>query len=190
MLLSNDEFIAQLKDLFASRQSNGSVFLSQKRYKYAQEPQDDGASTSTSKEYPCIVRATNGKVAPVKVKISTLVQPVDQPTFMAAYGALLKATFAPKMRKKIKRKREAKKGANAAGTSTTSASKSGAKRTVSSVGQTHIKSGLPKVTGAKRGAGHAKRQRQEKARRKAVNRMLDARRRRRAEPSRPVTSQA
>lgn len=50
---------------------------------------------------------------------------------------------------------------------------------------------IPKVFGARRGAGHAKRQRAEKARRRAVKRMLDIRRRqskkeKTAKTSRPV----
>lgn len=150
---------------------------------------------STSREYPCIIKATNGKMvrkpssegssstssstASKKIKISTLVQPSDYPSFSLAYGSLLKTTFVQTMRMKRKANKtrpSASAGAKSKGSTTVESSKSAMKRTrVQGVGSKERT--LPKVTGAKRGAGHAARQARWQARVKAANKILANRRR-------------
>jgi len=91
-----------------------------------------------SREYPCLVRATDGK----EVQISTRVQPGDLDKFHAAYGSLIKASMGT-LRKRDK-KREKQRAEEAA------ARKRKLANTVI-------------VDGPKRGAGRRKRQRKIKA---------------------------
>ena len=135
-------------------------------------------SGSQSKQYPCIIKATNGKSPKVKVKISTLVHASDYVSFTSAYGALLKSSFST-LKKKDKKKKDAKKAKailnNPKGVGGGPGIGGVAKKTkVAGSGSM----GLPKVVGPRRGPGHAKRQQTEKARAKAVKRHLEAKRRR------------
>ncbi|GAA5828855.1 hypothetical protein JCM5353_004002, partial [Sporobolomyces roseus] len=93
MHLENSVFLERLAELFEARKNKGSVFLTTKRLTYETgSTQDEDAtmndsaeaavpSTSTStaatsseKEFPLIVRATDGKgKKDIKVKLSTIV---------------------------------------------------------------------------------------------------------------------
>ncbi|EJD03555.1 uncharacterized protein FOMMEDRAFT_27510 [Fomitiporia mediterranea MF3/22] len=96
---------------------------------------------SDTKEYPCLVRATDGK----KVKLSTHVLPEELDKFHAAYGALLKSSM-PTLRKRDK-KREKERAERVARSK---------KRMTEPV----------KIEGPKRGSGRRKRQRRIKAAKK------------------------
>jgi len=181
MLLDNEEFLKQLKALFESTTQSGSVFLTQKRFTYEETPSSNAdtdmpeASTSTSseKQYSIIIKATDGKNASSKTKISTIVQPQDHTTFMTAYGQLLKSCFNT-MRKKDKRKKKELKGTSGSGSGSGEGKKKAGPAAKTAMGSSVI----PKVFGSRRGPGHAKRQRLEKARRKAVKHILNIRKRR------------
>lgn len=128
------------------------------------------ASTSSDagaqKQYPCILKATNGKHAnkkAKKVKISTLVQPKDTDSFTLAYGSMLKAHFSLTMRKKAKKRKDKEREKLGATAAAAADSKKRRRQT---------RGGLPKVTGARRGAGHSKRQRALKARAKAARKIM------------------
>lgn len=158
---------------------------------------DEAASPSGSgQEYPCIIKATNGKSAKrkggsapstsapsQKIKISTLVQPADYPSFSLAYGQLLKSTFAQTMR--VKRKGpKARAPGKAKGGASAEASKS-AKKKAKTISGPMDERVLPKITGPRRGAGHAGRQARFRARVKAANKIL-ASRRRKEEHAKPM----
>ncbi|ORY74324.1 signal recognition particle 14kD protein-domain-containing protein [Leucosporidium creatinivorum] len=185
MLLSNQDFLKQLQDLFDARKSSGSVFLTEKRFTY--EPaasttagaagdvemgeasgsgtggeEGEGAAVKAEeehKEYPCLLRATDGKGKQSKVKISTLIQPNDHETFSLAYGSLLKASLSS-LRKKKKTKRKAAPSA--------------------AVGGSTFAVQLTKVVGPRRGAGVEKRRKLLRRREKEVKKLV-ARKKRDAE---------
>lgn len=128
------------------------------------------ASTSSDsgahKEYPCIIKATNGKHAgnkAKKIKISTLVQPADTDSFALAYGSILKTHFSQAMRKKAKKRKDKEREKMGATAAAAADSKKRRRQT---------RGGLPKVSGPRRGAGHAKRQRTLKARARAAKQIL------------------
>lgn len=129
------------------------------------------ASTSAEaegehKEYPCIIKATNGKSArktAKKIKISTLVQPQDTESFTLAYGSILKAHFSLTMRKKAKKRKDKEKEKMGAAAVAAADSKKRRRQT---------RGGLPKVSGPRRGAGHSKRQRSLKARARAARKIV------------------
>jgi signal recognition particle subunit SRP14 len=56
------------------------------------------------REYPCLLRVTNGKQA----QFSTRINPADLPKFNAIYGSLLKAQMTPHLRKRDKNKQKQK----------------------------------------------------------------------------------
>ncbi|KAL4251282.1 Signal recognition particle subunit SRP14 [Abortiporus biennis] len=134
-LVDNDTFFKQLAALFESTTKSGSIWLTHKRLTYDEgdvqmkSEEDDG-----SKEYPCLVRVTNGK----EINFSTRVEPGQLEKFHTTYGTLLKSSMTS-MRKRDK-KREKQKAEDAA----------------------RRKRGLAEiitVEGAKRGNGRRKRQR-------------------------------
>ncbi|TFL03288.1 signal recognition particle, SRP9/SRP14 subunit [Pterulicium gracile] len=104
-LVDNDTFISQLTKLFESSSEHGTVWLTHKRFSY-----DDGdikmdtADGGDDREYPCLLRATNGK----EISFSTRVTPTDLAKFTAHYGSLLKAQMTPHLRKRDKNKQKAK----------------------------------------------------------------------------------
>jgi hypothetical protein len=141
-----------------------------------QQPEASTSSSSTnSKEYPVIMRASNGKHPAHRVKISTLIQPHDSMSFSSQYISLARECFSKTLRKKDKKKKDARKAALKA-----AALKSGKKLNMKG-GKAAIGVYLPKVSGARRGAGHAKRQRSEKARARAVKKHMKARQRKLAD---------
>ncbi|KAI5121830.1 hypothetical protein M0805_003264 [Coniferiporia weirii] len=140
-LVDNDTFLQRLASLFeSSNQKGSSLWLTHKRYTFDGSNAPAGAveAASDGKEYPCLIRATDGK----KVKLSTHVMPGDLDRFNAAYGALLKSSM-PALRKRDK-KREKERAERAALRK---------KRMTE----------LVTIAGAKRGTGRRKRQRLVKA---------------------------
>lgn len=144
---------------------------------------DPAPSAPSSRSYPCIIKATNGRTgskraststsstSSQKVKISTLVQPEQYASFTLAYGQLLKATFAQTMRAKRKAKAPKSRGAAAAESGKAAAANKKKTKTPAPAGEP------PKVSGPRRGPGHGSRQARFRARVKAANRFLASRRR-------------
>ncbi|OJD32655.1 signal recognition particle 14kd protein [Diplodia corticola] len=131
--LSNEEFFAQLKELFDARRTkdHGTVYLTQKRLTFdlesrastpAKVADDPLWDTHPPSPLPIIVRATNGKSKDKrdrKVKLSTVVPPDRLEGFYARYADVCKAGMAalkPRDRSKRKKdKRNKKKNAATAG---------------------------------------------------------------------------
>ncbi|GAA5950063.1 hypothetical protein JCM3765_004180 [Sporobolomyces pararoseus] len=191
MHLSNEAFLERLAELFEARKEKGSIFLTSKRLTYEgptetttvegedTQMKEDGAeqptaSTSTSssaeeKEYPLIMRATDGKgKKDIKVKLSTIVQPQDYLSFTEQYTTILRSSLSSSLRPK--RKRNAPKSA--------SKSKSKAKSTGTTTtegGAVGFKPNLPKVVGPRRGNGRKKRQASQARREKIVQKIRKSR---------------
>ncbi|KAL5533882.1 hypothetical protein ACEPAG_342 [Sanghuangporus baumii] len=103
-LVDNDTFLKQLASLFeSSNQKGSSIWLTHKRFEVTYDGGDAHTKIeegiSDAKEYPCILRATDGK----KVKFSTHVLPGQLDKFHATYGALLKSSM-PSLRKRDKKR--------------------------------------------------------------------------------------
>ncbi|GAA5838382.1 hypothetical protein JCM3766R1_005531 [Sporobolomyces carnicolor] len=201
MHLSNDVFLARLSDLFESRKDVGSVFLTTKRLTY--EPastnagsqgedgdavmKDEGdqvptASTSTSsssrdREYPLIVRATDGKAKKsIKVKLSTIVQPQDYLSFTDAYMSILRASLSASLRPKRKRAAAAKSKSKTSKPTATPASETrGSQSQPQHKAVVGFTPSLPKVVGPKRGNGRKKRQAAHARREKIVAKIRKSR---------------
>ncbi|KAF8636858.1 hypothetical protein AX17_003216 [Amanita inopinata Kibby_2008] len=107
-VIDNDAFLKRLAELFDA--TKGSVWLTHKRLRHDGEDvtmlHEEGAADS--REYPCLVRVTDGKEA----KFSTKVEPGDLDKFHAAYGTLLKSSMSS-LRKRDK-KREKNRAEQAA----------------------------------------------------------------------------
>ncbi|CAL1694695.1 unnamed protein product [Somion occarium] len=131
-LVDNDTFFKQLAALFEATKNTGSIWLTHKRLTY--DGEDARMATDDAAEYPCLVRATNGK----EIKISTRVEPGGLDQFHSKYGTLLKTSMTS-LRKRDK-KREKQRAEEAA----------------------HRRRRLAEdilVEGSKRGSGRRKRQR-------------------------------
>ncbi|KAG9109019.1 hypothetical protein FRC07_008376 [Ceratobasidium sp. 392] len=136
-LVENDVFLTRLAELFNKcNSSKGSVWLTHKRLTY--EPNGPPEGSGNDREYPCLVRAVDGR----DIKFSTTVSSTQLPKFHTTYSALLRQSM-PGLRKRDKKKEKVKAEQIAA-----------------------RKAKLEKdvvVTGAKRGKGRSKRQRKVKA---------------------------
>ncbi|KAI0713120.1 signal recognition particle, SRP9/SRP14 subunit [Cerioporus squamosus] len=137
-LVDNETFLKQVSTLFESSSKSGSIWLTHKRLLHEGGDAHMSSEDDADKEYPCLVRVTDGKEA----MFSTLVQPADLEKFHAAYGTILKSSMGT-LRKRDK-KREKQRAEDAARK----------KRRL----QEDIA-----VEGPKRGAGRRKRQRKAKA---------------------------
>ncbi|KAI0673839.1 signal recognition particle, SRP9/SRP14 subunit [Trametes maxima] len=137
-LVDNETFFRQLSALFESSAKSGSIWLTHKRFTYEGGDAHMSSESDDTKEFPCLVRVTDGKEA----KFSTVVQPSDLDRFHATYGSVLKSSMTS-LRKRDK-KREKLRAEEAARK----------KRRL----QEEIA-----VEGPKRGAGRRKRQRKIKA---------------------------
>ncbi|KAF7302829.1 Signal recognition particle, SRP9/SRP14 subunit [Mycena kentingensis (nom. inval.)] len=146
-LLDHDSFLQRLQEMFESSKEHGSVWLTHKRLTREDEDvamQHESTEDGTDeREYPCLIRATDGEK-----KVSTRVTSSELAKFHAAYGALLKATVTPSLRKRDKKKEKQK---------AEQAAKRKKRMTEPVV-----------VEGPKRGNGRRKRVRREKALRKQV----------------------
>ncbi|ODQ56385.1 signal recognition particle, SRP9/SRP14 subunit [Saitoella complicata NRRL Y-17804] len=113
-LLSNNEFLASLGSLLTAKKVHGSVFLTQKRYSYDPSAEEDSLDDlSTDKNFPILIRATDGKSSKedTKVKFSTLVNLTDLDSFFTRYGDICRAgmtTLKKRDRKKTKTKAKKK----------------------------------------------------------------------------------
>ncbi|TFK18160.1 signal recognition particle, SRP9/SRP14 subunit [Coprinopsis marcescibilis] len=101
-LVDHDTFLGQLAALFESSKGKGSIWITHKRLTHdgedaAMKHEDDG--TVDNREYPCLLRVTNGK----ETKFSTTVNTSQLPKFYAAYGALLKTSMTT-LRKRDKKR--------------------------------------------------------------------------------------
>ncbi|RKP06492.1 signal recognition particle, SRP9/SRP14 subunit [Thamnocephalis sphaerospora] len=101
-LLDNDQFIAQLPELFASSRKNGTVYLTQKRMTPRKPAKDDAAMEQDPEEFACIWRAVCGKK-----KLSTVVQAKEQARFLVAYAGAIRSQATSLKKKERKRKRGA-----------------------------------------------------------------------------------
>ncbi|KAF9040273.1 signal recognition particle SRP9/SRP14 subunit [Hymenopellis radicata] len=96
-LVDSDTFLKHLQKLFESSQQQGSIWLTHKRLVHdasVKESDDD------SREYPCLVRLTDGG----KFKYSTRVMSSQLQSFYASYGALLKTSMSGSLRKRDKKR--------------------------------------------------------------------------------------
>ncbi|KAJ6479194.1 signal recognition particle, SRP9/SRP14 subunit [Mycena vitilis] len=138
-LLDHDSFLRRLTALFESSKEHGSIWLTHKRLTHDGEDVTMAASAGTDddREYPCLVRVTDGTA-----KFSTRVTSSELEKFHHAYGALLKASMTT-LRKRDK-KREKQRAEETA-------------RRKKKMSEPVV------VDGPKRGNGRRKRQRQLKA---------------------------
>ncbi|KAI0082331.1 signal recognition particle, SRP9/SRP14 subunit [Panus rudis PR-1116 ss-1] len=132
-LVDNETFCKQLAALFESTNASGSIWLTHKRLTHDGEDLTL-SSENDDTEYPCLIRATNGK----DINFSTKVQPNQLEQFHSLYGTLLKSSMSS-LRKRDK-KREKQRAEHAARR----------KRRLAEDIQ---------IEGAKRGSGRRKRQR-------------------------------
>ncbi|KAK7458872.1 hypothetical protein VKT23_009882 [Stygiomarasmius scandens] len=140
-LVDNDIFFKKLAALFENSKARGSIWLTHKRLTHDDEGNKEMAAaegTMDSKEYPCLVRASNGG----EEKFSTRVLPADLPAFHATYGALLKSSMTTLRKRDKKREKQ---------------------RAEAVVVKKKKLSEPVKIDGPKRGNGRKKRQRQIKA---------------------------
>ncbi|KAH7339034.1 signal recognition particle, SRP9/SRP14 subunit [Rhizoctonia solani] len=136
-LVQHEEFLKRLAELFEKcNSSKGSIWLTHKRLTY--EPNGPSESAGDNREYPCLVRAVNGR----DIKFSTTVSSAELAKFHAAYSALLRQSM-PGLRKRDKKKEKTKAEAMVA-----------RKQKL----ETDVV-----IAGSKRGRGRAKRQRKVKA---------------------------
>ncbi|EIM92874.1 signal recognition particle SRP9/SRP14 subunit [Stereum hirsutum FP-91666 SS1] len=137
-LVDNDTFLSHLGSLFESSKEKGSIWLTHKRLTHDGEDATMH-SVDEDKEYPCLIRLTNGK----DVNYSTHISSTSLPKFHSLYGSLLKSHLNPLLRKRDK-KRE--------------------KQRAEEITARKKKLNEPVVVeGPKRGAGRKKRQRKMKA---------------------------
>ncbi|KAI0782405.1 signal recognition particle, SRP9/SRP14 subunit [Irpex lacteus] len=100
-LVDYETFFKQLAALFEASKDKGSVWLTHKRLTHVGEDESKASDpVNDTKEYPCLVRVTNGKDA----NFSTRVEPGQLEKFHSEYGVLLKASISPLLRKRDKKR--------------------------------------------------------------------------------------
>jgi len=99
--VDNDTFLSQLSALFNSSREQGTIWLTHKRLTHDGEDaaMKHGEETDDSREYPCLLRVTDGG----KTQFHTTVSSSQLFKFHAAYGALLKASMTT-LRKRDKKR--------------------------------------------------------------------------------------
>ncbi|GAA5932424.1 RNA-binding signal recognition particle subunit SRP14 [Sporobolomyces koalae] len=204
MHLSNEVFLDRLSDLFEAKKTQGSVFLTTKRLTYEpttlegttrtdqdedvdmtdshdQPPATSSSSSSAqTKEYPLLVRATDGKgKKETKTKLSTIVKTDEYDEFIERYTTILRTHLAAGLRPKRKRTQTNKKPKSNAHVTTTTPAINPDSTTTTTKSGTGEKAGFlprfPKVVGPRRGNGRKKRQAAVKRRVKAVEKFQRAR---------------
>ncbi|KAJ7447237.1 signal recognition particle, SRP9/SRP14 subunit [Mycena latifolia] len=118
-LLDNDSFLQRLTALFESSKDHGSIWLTHKRLIHDGE---DVAMADDTREYPCLIRATDG--GPLKfphesvhtphridfsvdaASASAQVSSGELEKFHNAYGALLKASMGSLRKRDKKREKQ------------------------------------------------------------------------------------
>ncbi|KAJ8581265.1 signal recognition particle SRP9/SRP14 subunit [Rhizopogon salebrosus TDB-379] len=103
-LVDHNTFLQQLAALFESTKDKGTIWLTHKRLIHdgKDTTMKEGDGDDQSREYPCIVRVTDGK----KAKFSTKVLSKDLDKFHSAYGALLKASMTTLRKRDKKREKQ------------------------------------------------------------------------------------
>ncbi|KAH9837374.1 signal recognition particle SRP9/SRP14 subunit [Rhodofomes roseus] len=101
-LVDNQTFFQRLTALFASPKESGSIWLTHKRLVYDGEDSNMSSEDDATKEYPCLVRATDGN----ETKFSTKVEPGDLEGFHTTYGALLKSSMTTLRKRDKKREKQ------------------------------------------------------------------------------------
>ncbi|KAI0652573.1 signal recognition particle, SRP9/SRP14 subunit [Trametes meyenii] len=101
-LVDNETFFQQLSTLFESSAKSGSIWLTHKRLTYEGGDAHMSSELDDMKEFPCLVRVTDGKEA----KFSTIVQPPNLEKFHAAYGAVLKSSMTSLRKRDKKREKQ------------------------------------------------------------------------------------
>ncbi|KAF8274341.1 signal recognition particle, SRP9/SRP14 subunit [Lactarius quietus] len=136
-LVDNDTFLSRLSSLFQSSKEHGTIWLTHKRLTH---DGDDATmdSADDSREYPCLVRVTDGK----ETQFSTHITSGKLDKFLNAYGALLKSSMST-LRKRDKKREKSR------------AEKVAARKQ-------RLAEPIP-IEGPKRGNGRKKRQRRIKA---------------------------
>mmetsp|Transcript_42309 Transcript_42309/g.84792 ORF Transcript_42309/g.84792 Transcript_42309/m.84792 type:complete len:110 (-) Transcript_42309:127-456(-) len=84
--LSQDGFLTALDKCFVKVRSNGSLFVTMKRY--VPKPSKAGKPNPEGSDPLCLIRAKIGNSA-----ISTVIPMKDVPKFQAAYGTILKGNM-------------------------------------------------------------------------------------------------
>ncbi|KZT73245.1 signal recognition particle, SRP9/SRP14 subunit [Daedalea quercina L-15889] len=98
-LVDNQTFFRRLTTLFESSKESGSIWLTHKRLTYDGDDAHMSSEDDNTKEYPCLVRVTNGD----ETKFSTKVEPGQLESFHTTYGALLKSSMTT-LRKRDKKR--------------------------------------------------------------------------------------
>ncbi|KAF7791095.1 hypothetical protein EIP86_002056 [Pleurotus ostreatoroseus] len=101
-LLDNETFFKQLAALLESSKDSGSIWLTHKRLTHDGEDAQMTSVDDEKKEYPCLVRATNGK----QIAFSTHVAPGQLDQFHATYGTLLKSSMSTLRKRDKKREKQ------------------------------------------------------------------------------------
>ncbi|KAL2912709.1 RNA-binding signal recognition particle subunit srp14 [Polyrhizophydium stewartii] len=110
-LLSNDQFLARLGELFEKSKTTGTVYITMKRYAYplvkrSKANQDARAELeSPDTQFPSIMRACIGKH-----KISTLVEPDQLIAFTDAYASITRSHM-DSLKRKDRKERKKKSAA-------------------------------------------------------------------------------
>ncbi|GBE77586.1 Signal recognition particle protein [Sparassis crispa] len=101
-LVDHDTFLKRLTALFESSNGRGSIWLTHKRLTHDGEDAQMSSADDENKEYPCLIRVTDGKEA----NFSTRVQPDELEKFHSAYGTLLKASMTTLRKRDKKREKQ------------------------------------------------------------------------------------
>ncbi|ODN85003.1 hypothetical protein L202_00839 [Cryptococcus amylolentus CBS 6039] len=105
-LVSSEEFLTKLGQCFSDPSSSSSVGLTHKRLTHTDADvgmKSEEEESGDGPEYEVLIRCTQGDN-----KFSARIPASSLPTFHAAYGALLKTSMAPLMRKRDKKKEKAR----------------------------------------------------------------------------------
>jgi len=101
-LVDHDTFLRRLTALFESSHDSGSIWLTHKRLTYDGDDAHMSSADDDTKEYPCLVRVTDGG----ETKFETKVQPGELEKFHHAYGALLKSSMSTLRKRDKKREKQ------------------------------------------------------------------------------------
>ncbi|EPT03411.1 signal recognition particle SRP9/SRP14 subunit, partial [Fomitopsis schrenkii] len=101
-LVDNQTFFQRLTALLESSKESGSIWLTHKRLTYDGEDAHMSSEDDSTKEYPCLVRVTDGD----ETKFSTKVEPGQLETFHTTYGALLKSSMTTLRKRDKKREKQ------------------------------------------------------------------------------------
>ncbi|KAG2337610.1 signal recognition particle, SRP9/SRP14 subunit [Suillus weaverae] len=103
-LVDNNTFLQQLGALFESTKVKGTIWLTHKRLTHNGDDtvMKEEHESDEIREYPCIVRVTDGK----KAAFSTKILSIDLDKFHSAYGALLKASMTTLRKRDKKREKQ------------------------------------------------------------------------------------